>query len=81
MADVVKEAKAPTVAKATTAVAEKKKPQTLKDYVNVMMPEIKKALPSVITPERFTRIVLSAVSNNRADIMNCLGIYNLFQIF
>ena len=70
MADVVKEAKAPTVAKATTAVAEKKKPQTLKDYVNVMMPEVKKALPSVMTPERFTRITLSAVSNN-PDLQKC----------
>ena len=62
---IVKEAKAP-VAKATNnAVAEKKKPQTMKDYVNVMMPEIKKALPNTITPERFTRIVLSAISNNK----------------
>jgi len=31
----------------------------------VMMPEIKKALPNTITPERFTRIVLSAISNNK----------------
>jgi recombination protein RecT len=62
---IIKEAKAP-VAKATNnAVAEKKKPQTMKDYVNVMMPEIKKALPNTITPERFTRIVLSAISNNK----------------
>ena len=62
---IVKEAKAP-VAKATNnAVTEKKKPQTMKDYVNVMMPEIKKALPNTITPERFTRIVLSAISNNK----------------
>ena len=62
---IIKEAKAP-VAKATNnAVAEKKKPQTMKDYVNVMMPEIKKALPNTITLERFTRIVLSAISNNK----------------
>ena len=60
----IKEAKAP-VAKATNTAVAKKKPQTMKDYVNVMMPEIKKALPSAITPERFTRIVLSAISNNK----------------
>lgn len=40
------------------------KPKTLQDYIKVMEPEIKKALPSVITPERFTRMVLSAVSVN-----------------
>ncbi len=62
---IVKEAKAP-VAKATT----KKAPATLKDYVTIMMPEIKKALPSTITPERFTRIVLSAISNN-PDLQKC----------
>lgn len=40
------------------------KPQkTLKDYIKIMEPEIKKALPSVLTPERFTRMILSAVSN------------------
>lgn len=33
-------------------------------YIEKMAPEIKKALPSVITPERFTRIVLSAISVN-----------------
>lgn len=61
----IKEAKAP-VAKATNnAVSTKKTPQTMKDYVTVMMPEIKKALPNTITPERFSRIVLSAISNNK----------------
>lgn len=30
------------------------------------MPEIKKALPSVMTPERFTRITLSALNNTPA---------------
>lgn len=60
----IKEAKAPVAKAANTAVV-KKTPKTMKDYVNVMMPEIKKALPSAITPERFTRIVLSAISNNK----------------
>ena len=36
--------------------------KTLRDTINRMSGEIAKALPSVITPERFTRIILSAVS-------------------
>ena len=40
-----------------------KKPQTIKDYIRMYESEISKALPSVMTPERFTRIALSAVSN------------------
>lgn len=45
-------------------VVEKKKPSTIQDYIKVMEKEIAKALPSVMTPERFTRITLSAVSAN-----------------
>lgn len=37
------------------------KSKTLNDYIKLMEPEIKKALPSVITPERFTRMALTAV--------------------
>ena len=37
---------------------------TMKDYVQMMMPEVEKALPATMTPDRFTRIVLSALSNN-----------------
>ena len=37
---------------------------TMQQYIKQMQNEIKKALPSVITPERFTRIVLSALSTN-----------------
>ena len=40
-----------------------KKPTTLQDYLKQMEGEIAKALPSVITPERFTRMVLSAISS------------------
>ena len=40
------------------------KPKTMQDYIKLMESEIKKALPSVITPERFTRITLSALSTN-----------------
>lgn len=37
---------------------------TMQQYIKNMEGEIKKALPSVITPERFTRITLSALSSN-----------------
>lgn len=39
-------------------------PKTMQQYIKSMEGEIAKALPSVITPERFTRIVLSAISMN-----------------
>ena len=44
----------------------KKNPEqkTMQQYIRSMEGEIAKALPSVITPERFTRIVLSAISVN-----------------
>ncbi len=42
------------------------KSMSIQDMVKVMMPEIKKALPSVITPERFTRIALSTLNNTPA---------------
>lgn len=38
--------------------------KTMQDYIRQMSKEIAKALPSVITPERFTRITLSALSTN-----------------
>lgn len=41
-----------------------KKPVTMQDYIKKMQGEIAKALPSVLTPERFTRITLSALSTN-----------------
>lgn len=37
-------------------------PKSMQSYIKAMEGEIKKALPSVITPERFTRMVLSALS-------------------
>lgn len=40
------------------------KQQTMRDLIGIMQGEIAKALPKVITPERFTRIALSALSNN-----------------
>ena len=44
--------------------------QTLKDLVERMLPQIAKALPKVITPERFTRIALTALSSTPA-LMTC----------
>lgn len=51
-----------TIQAATSQIA--KKTKTMRDYVESMAGEIKKALPSVMTPERFTRITLSALSSN-----------------
>lgn len=50
--------------RANTNVAERKQPQSIKDWIKVMEPEIKKALPAVITPERFTRMAFTAISTN-----------------
>ena len=41
-----------------------KTPKTIQSLIRQMEPEIRKALPSMITPERFTRIALSAISSN-----------------
>ena len=49
--------------KASSSVSKQTKNPTMKDYIRSMQGEIAKALPSVITPERFTRMALSAVSN------------------
>jgi len=45
----------------------------LRSYVKTMMPEITKALPSVITPERFGRMITTALSSND-KLMNCTPI-------
>lgn len=47
---------------ATTNVGGNNETKTMQSYIKAMDGEIKKALPSVITPERFTRMVLSAIS-------------------
>lgn len=44
-------------------VAKTEQKTTMVDYVQMMGPQIEKALPSVITPERFTRMVLTAISS------------------
>lgn len=38
--------------------------RSIKDLVVQMGPQIAKALPTVLTPERFTRMVLTAMSTN-----------------
>lgn len=50
---------------AAQSAVSKKTGKTMQDYVKAMSGEIAKALPSVITPERFTRMVLSAISTNK----------------
>ena len=56
--------KASSITKAATKSAQvKSNQQTLRAYIGSMTGEIAKALPKVMTPERFTRIALSAVSN------------------
>ncbi len=52
------------IAKKQNEVAKKGQPQTLADYVRRMEGQVAKALPKVMTPERFTRIALTALSSN-----------------
>ena len=54
-----------SIAKTRQSAVAEKKPKGMKDLVNDMMPAITAALPSVITPERFTRMTLSALSSNK----------------
>lgn len=51
-------------AKATANAAQTKEPQNIKQWIVAMKPQIEAALPSVITPERFSRMALTAVSSN-----------------
>lgn len=51
------------IAAAQNAVQQQKQEKPMVALVNSMMPAIKKALPSVLTPERFTRMVLTAISS------------------
>lgn len=51
---------------AEKSVKETKKPTSLKDWLETadFKAQVAKALPAVITPERFTRMLLTAVRNN-----------------
>lgn len=57
------------IANQTQTVA-KKQPSTIKDFVKVYEGEIAKALPKVMTPERFTRIVTTALTTT-PKLQNC----------
>lgn len=46
------------------------KNMSIADMVKALEPEIKRALPSVLTPERFTRMALSAI-NNTPKLAEC----------
>ena len=46
------------------------KGMTIAEQIKVLEPEIRKALPSVISTERFTRMALSALNNN-PQLMEC----------
>ena len=58
--------------KAESTKAEKKltKSMSIADLIKAMEPEIKRALPEVITPERFTRMALSAL-NTTPKLQEC----------
>lgn len=49
------------------------KSMSIADMIKILEPEIKKALPSVITPERFTRMALSAL-NTTPKLAECTQI-------
>lgn len=51
-------------AKENIVAKDAKSARTLKDWVEVYKPEISKALPSAITPERFARLTTTALSSN-----------------
>lgn len=52
------------IQKQTAEMGKTAEKKTMQQYIKSMEGEIAKALPSVMTPERFTRIVLSAISVN-----------------
>lgn len=52
---------AANIQKAVSGAA-KKEPQTIKDYIKTYEHEVARALPKVMTPERFTRMAMTAVT-------------------
>lgn len=54
----------------TNTVVKLNKGMSIADMIKALEPEIKRALPSVITPERFTRMALSAI-NNTPKLAEC----------
>lgn len=58
------------IAKTANKSVAKKTNRTMKDYITMYQGEIAKALPSVMTPERFVRIATTAVTNT-PKLANC----------
>lgn len=58
------------IAKTANKSVPKKTNRTIKDYITMYQGEIAKALPSVMTPERFVRIATTAVTNT-PKLANC----------
>lgn len=58
------------ITQATNNKIAKKDPETLKDYVTLYTKSIAKALPSVLTPERFSRMVTTAITTT-PKLANC----------
>ena len=56
--------------RAETGNVKLNKSMNIAEMIKVLEPEIRKALPSVITPERFTRMALSAI-NNTPKLAEC----------
>ncbi|KRT94819.1 recombination protein RecT [Bacillus glycinifermentans] len=54
------------LANKANAVQKSEKPRTIADYLEDMKPELQKALPEHITPERITRIALTTIRTNPA---------------
>lgn len=50
------------IAQRTQAAAAKKQPSSIKDFIKAYKGEIARALPKVMTPERFSRIAMTAVT-------------------
>ncbi len=57
-------------AESTAGETKLKKSMSIADLIRAMEPEIKKALPDIITPERFTRMALSAL-NTTPKLQEC----------
>ena len=60
-------------AESTKGESKLMKSMSISDLIKAMEPEIKKALPEVITPERFTRMALSAL-NTTPKLKECTQI-------
>ena len=62
-----------TKAESTKGEVKLKSSMSITDMIKAMTPEIKKALPSVLTVERFTRMAVSAM-NNTPELLQCTPI-------